>query len=298
MKLLFQSINLETMEEYSKYWKHAAQKSSDYSTGVLLCWERALGYEIAFEEDEGLAWIRGREPFQHYLAPVGRWEHADWEDLLRARFEGDVAFQLVPEALVGIWREQLGDAAEISENRDSWEYLHSVAELAELSGNKYMRKRNRINQFAKQNPYTYIPITEEHIPRIVAFQQEWCESYQAFGNAQSIARESEGIVRNILGNWTRLPQLLGGAIEVLGEIAAYTVAEAVDDDLLMIHFEKASIAYNAAYQVINHDFLRHEGARFKTVNREEDMGDPGLRDAKMSYHPTDFVKKYTVKIRL
>jgi hypothetical protein len=66
----------------------------------------------------------------------------------------------------------------------------------------------------------------------------------------------------------------------------------------MIHFEKADLAYNAAFQVINREFLANECGRFTTVNREEDMADPGLRDAKMSYHPADFVKKYTVRINL
>jgi hypothetical protein len=92
--------------------------------------------------------------------------------------------------------------------------------------------------------------------------------------------------------------MTGGAIEVLGDIVAYTVAENVGDEQLMIHFEKASLEFSAAYQVINHEFLLHEGKGFKTVNREEDMDDPGLRDAKMSYHPIDFVKKYTVSVKL
>ncbi len=91
--------------------------------------------------------------------------------------------------------------------------------------------------------------------------------------------------------------MIGGAIEVMGHIVAYTIAEIVGDTL-MIHFEKASLEYNAAYQVINHEFLVHEGAPYKCVNREEDMDDPGLRDAKMSYHPCGFVKKYTVRINL
>jgi hypothetical protein len=298
VRLLFKSVNLDTTIPYIKLWKKTPQKSSDYSSGVLLCWERAMGYQFAFEEDEGLVWIRGNVPQEHYLAPVGVWDRPDWGDLIRARFNKTVTFQLVPEKLVDIWKEQLGDSVTSEENRASWEYLHNAQDLTELSGNKYVKKRNRINQFVKQNPYNYIPITEELLPRIVEFQKKWCESYRVFNESGSIEMESEGIIRSILGNWSKLPYMKGGAIEVFGDIVAYTIAEDVEGELLMIHFEKASLEFNAAYQVINHEFLLHEGLGFKMVNREEDMADPGLRDAKMSYHPIDFIKKYTVTIRL
>lgn len=306
MRLLYKSVNLETMKPYMDLWAKTAQKSSDYSSGVLLCWERALNYQFAFEEDEELVWIRGLYPDQmlppgeapeHHLAPVGRWEQDDWEEIIGARFGDTCEFQLVPEQLANIWSAQMPGAVELIENRASWEYLHHAADLAKLSGKEYVKKRNRINQFVKQNPYEYLPITEELLPRIVLFQKAWADSYRIFNDSGSIERESEGIVRNILGHWSSLPQMLGGAIEVFGNIVAYTIAEAVGDQL-MIHFEKASLEYPAAFQVINHEFLLRQGEGFETVNREEDMDDPGLRDAKMSYHPYDFVKKYTVRIRL
>jgi hypothetical protein len=296
VKLSFKSINLDTIKNYLDLWKLTPQKSSDYSSGVLLCWENALGYKMAFDEERELVWIRGQLPFEHYLAPVGKWDHDDWRDIIRERFGTEAEFQLVPEFLLDIWREQFGGSLDAAENRASWEYLHMVDDLAELSGKNYVRKRNRIHQFVKQYPYVYVPISTENVPDIIQFQREWQESYRVFDDSGSIEMESGGIISNILGLWEELPQMMGGAIEVFGRIAAYTIAEAVDPELIMIHFEKASLEYSAAYQVINHEFLTHQGRGFKVVNREEDMADPGLRDAKMSYHPFDFVKKYTVKI--
>ena len=298
MRLLFKTINLNTIEDYKQYWKLTPQKSSDYSTGVLLCWERALGYQLAFEETEDLVWIRGRVPDDHYLAPVGNWNHSDWEEIILARFGSRVQFRLVPEKLLDIWKDQFGASLTVTEARGSWEYLHHVEELAHLVGNKYVKKRNRINQFMKQNPFTYFEITPAELPRLIEFQNEWCDSYRVFGDSASIENESDGIIRSILGKWEQLPQLLGGGIEVMGRVVAYTVAEIADESTIMIHFEKASLEYNAAYQVINHEFLNHGGAGYEIVNREEDMDDPGLRDAKLSYHPFDFIKKYTVDIDL
>ena len=299
MRLLFKCVNLDTMPLYLELWKKTPQKSSDYSSGVLMCWEGAMGYELAFDSAEELAWIKGSYPEEHYLAPVGDWGAIhDWEGIIRARFGNTAMFQLVQEPLADIWRSQMGGAVTVAENRAGWEYLHKVSELADLSGNKYMRKRNRVNQFKKMNPFEYIPITPALIPAIAEFQREWCESYREFSGYESIKHESEGILRNILGNWELMPQLLGGAIETMGRIVAYTIAEDAGDGIVMIHFEKALLSYNAAYQVINREFMSHVNKRFNIVNREEDMGDPGLHDAKMSYHPYDFVKKYTVTIDL
>lgn len=297
MNFIFKKVNIDTIAEYAPRFDLAKQKSSDYTTGVLLCWADAFGYQFAFDDFEELVWIKGTKPEEHWLAPMGNWNIEGWDEVIGARFGSRAAFRLVPEKLVEIWQKQMPDAVSVEEDRDSWEYLHKFSELKELPGKKYMKKRNRIHHFMNETPYDYIPITPEVIPRIVDFQREWCESYRIFSGFESIANESEGIIREILGQWEQLPQLRGGAIEVMGKIAAYTIAEVVGDTL-MIHFEKGSLEYNAAFQVINHEFLANIEGDFKFVNREEDMGIPGLRDAKMSYHPLGFIKKYNVKIDL
>ena len=296
MNLNFQPMTLDMKDPYLALWDKTRQKSSDYSFCVLWCWERDRRYELAFDEGDDLCWIRENNTAPHDLAPIGKWNYPDWPDILRARFKGDVSFELVPEKLVEVWKEQFGDHIEVFENRASWEYLYKVSDLANLKGNKYMRKRNRVNQFSKQVPYTYRVVDEEMLPLIGEFQKKWCSDHHCFSIA-GLDAENIGIQR-ILQDWNRLPSLFGGVLESRGKIIAYTIAEDVGKGTLMIHFEKACLEYNAAYQVINRDFLFHSAQEYKIVNREEDMDDPGLRDAKMSYHPCDFIKKYDVKIRL
>ena len=43
-------------------------------------------------------------------------------------------------------------------------------------------------------------------------------------------------------------------------------------------------------------FLERVENRYQIVNREQDLGDEGLRKSKLSYQPIDFMKKYTVTI--
>ena len=67
--------------------------------------------------------------------------------------------------------------------------------------------------------------------------------------------------------------------------------------MLVIHFEKGNPDYKGVYQTINQMFLETLSGRYPTVNREQDLDDPGLRKAKLSYHPIGFQKKFKVKYK-
>ena len=88
----------------------------------------------------------------------------------------------------------------------------------------------------------------------------------------------------------------GGLLRVQGRVVAFTVGD-LQGDTLHIHIEKADREVPGAYEMINKAFAadmttRHPQLRF--INREDDAGDPGLRQAKLSYHPLELLKKYNV----
>ena len=60
-------------------------------------------------------------------------------------------------------------------------------------------------------------------------------------------------------------------------------------------FEKALISYPGAYAVINQQFAQHTFTDLAYINRENDMGVEGLRQAKMSYHPYVLAEKYAAE---
>jgi hypothetical protein len=95
-------------------------------------------------------------------------------------------------------------------------------------------------------------------------------------------------------NWDKLVDLTGGAILVDNMIVAYTVAEKYSPDTVLIHYEKGCPDYKGVYQAINQMFLAHLTEAFKWVNREQDLGEEGLRKAKLSYNPVEFLRKYRV----
>ena len=84
---------------------------------------------------------------------------------------------------------------------------------------------------------------------------------------------------------------MGGVLMVDSQVVAFTVAEPLQPDTLVIHFEKGMGSYKGVYQAINHEFLAAQSGS-ALVNREQDVGNEGLRRAKLSYNPVGFLKKY------
>ena len=99
----------------------------------------------------------------------------------------------------------------------------------------------------------------------------------------------------MLQAWEDLTGIMGAVINVEDEPIAFTVAEALKEDMLLVHFEKGLPEFTGIYQAINQMFLDHSNG-FSLVNREQDLGDEGLRKSKLSYHPSGYIRKYRVRI--
>jgi hypothetical protein len=132
------------------------------------------------------------------------------------------------------------------------------------------------------------------IDQAMAMQEDWCAWRDCESN-DTLASENKSIAR-VLDAWDRLDGITGGALQVDEVMAAYTIAEKLPDDTLVIHFEKGCPDFKGSYQAINQMFLANAPEGPTQVNREQDIGDEGLRKAKLSYHPVAFLKKYKIAI--
>ena len=288
---------MEDLELFSGYWLQTEQKNSGYCFPVLWGWAQDYECSMASDKELELLWIKQTTPLSVNLAPLGNWKQENWSSIISERYGNKVDFHYVPEKMLNIWQSQFGDSIEVEEFRGGWDYLYDIKKLATLSGNAYMKKRNRVNQFRRTYKYTYEDITEEITSQVLDFQYSWCQANHCY-DVIGLERECRAI-RRILENWNSLPNLCGGVIRVNDNIAAYTIGE-LSGETLFVHFEKASLEYNSGYQIINRDFLAKtlkKHPNLKIANREEDLNDPGLREAKMSYLPIDFGKEYHVKIK-
>ena len=107
-------------------------------------------------------------------------------------------------------------------------------------------------------------------------------------------RAEASAVEEVLANADALG-VTGGCIEVDGQVEAFTLGELLNPETVVIHIEKANAAFHGLYQVINQQFLEQSWPNIEYVNREQDLGVPGLRKAKESYLPHHMVEKFVVR---
>lgn len=282
-------VTLDLIDDYEVFRQRAPRRSADYTFTNLWGWAGYYGLSLAFRGD--LVWIHQSSPEPKYWAPVGDWNAADWES--HPEIRAGVTLHRAPDELVQLLAARLKGRVRAEESREQWEYLYSREELATLSGNKFHKKKNHVNGFRKMYGEDYRVLDSAANPRgiedVLELQEVWCH-WRDCENNFSLQAENDVIFR-VAGNWSRLRHLRGGALYVEEKMAAFAIGEALDSETLVVHFEKGQSEYRGAYQAINNAFVVHAGEGFSVINREQDLGEEGLRQAKETYNPIGFLKK-------
>ncbi len=290
--LQFEPITLDKQSRYLKYFSLCPQKTSDYSFINLWGWAEEYGLNWAWEND--LVWFQQTRPEVLYWAPVGAWQEIDWIERFKRLGIERGTFIRVSERLVQSWQSELSDRIRVEPTRGQWDYLYKISDLVNLKGNRFHKKKNLLNQFHKNYNHTYLPLGPDSVEMALGMQTDWC-TWRDCESVENLSAENRVIAR-ILKSWGHLDGLLGGALMIDGKMIAYTVAEQLTGDMLLIHFEKADSGFKGSYQAVNQIFLSRSPTGVIWVNREQDLDDEGLRKAKLSYYPEDFLRKSKVEI--
>ncbi len=302
--LKFEDITLEKQEKYLEYLSMTEEKSADYTFINLFGLKDIYSLQWAFTDD--LVWIKQSSPYTILWAPVGNWERIDDISKLFCGSEMKTIIR-IPKTLALKLDERSNIS--ITEMRDEWEYVYDKQELIDLKGNRFHKKKNLYNQFNKLYNAEYHNIDSSWIDKLREFEKKWYEN--EIQNMPTHEQEEENfdtkkiashevraeadmtMINTIFDNWDNIISIRGGVITVDDRIAAYSVACATLGDSLVVHTERADREFKGAYQAINKSFLMNDNTECQFVNREQDVGDLGLRKAKMSYNPVKFVEKYS-----
>ena len=181
---------------------------------------------------------------------------------------------------------------EIEYVRDDADYVYESERLISLSGKKLHGKRNHINKFKAVNEdWAYETMSADNLEECFQMALKW---RNINGCEEDMEKNSEMCVTlNSLRLFEEL-HLKGGILRVNGEIVAFTIGEELTEDMFVVHIEKAYSDVQGAYTMINQQFVEHECSGYRYINREEDTGADGLRQAKLSYQPAFLVEKGNV----
>lgn len=178
---------------------------------------------------------------------------------------------------------------QIEYDRDSADYLYRQESLATLAGKKLHAKRNHINRFLENYPdYQYERINGKNWKECLELEEAWARENNP---EHDVDKENEKAVIAYALEHRKMFGMIGGLIRAEGKVVAFTLGERLTEDTFDVHFEKAYADVQGAYAMINREFVRRELSDYTYINREEDMGIPGLRQAKLSYQPDSLVEK-------
>jgi hypothetical protein len=290
----FKDLTLEDKPLCDQLFTHFPPQISEFTFTNLFIWRHAYQIKISRLKNF-LCLLSDREKSPFFFPPIGEGDVIKCYQGLLQYLGGKTTHPKIvriPESAVQQmdWKTS-GMKAEL--DRNQCDYVYLTQDLIELKGRKYHRKRNHIKQFQEKYSYQYIPLTPEWILQCLQLETGWCDLRHCEASP-GLLNESVAIKEA----FTHFEELgvKGGAILIKGKVEAFTLGDPLNPETVVIHIEKANPAYEGLYPTINQAFLEYQWSGYIYVNREQDLGEEGLRKAKESYFPHHLVNKYVVTL--
>lgn len=292
----FKKITIADFAKIKPFLYAQPSRICDFTSLGLYMWVDYFGYEYAIENE--ILYLRETKNASNlikYMLPVAFFgDVTECVDILYkqavANFENQIVLNCVPEESLDALASRFKLKADFT--RDWSDYVYNAVDLACLQGKKFAKKRNLIHQFLSLYEYELKPVVSEIIPELLDFLAYW----QNDSHVDDLEQYENLQTADVLNKFECF-DLLGYAIYINNAVAGFSLCE-LKKNTMFVHIEKADRQFKGIYQVLNQLTISEalKDHSFDYVNREEDVGDEGLRKAKLSYYPSEILKKYEVTI--
>ena len=287
----FEKLDITKKAAYDDYLLNCGLRGCEYNFSNLFLWGRQ---RAAFLGDN-LVFFSQFNQRSVYLFPVCR---GDVKQTIDAIIH-DAKTRDIPCRLTSLTHDDCDlleslypDQFRFHHDRNSFDYLYNIADLATLKGKKFQKKRNHLNKFKQLHPdHYFVPLTDENTPQVEDMIQRWYQQKLEANPDGDFYMEQVAICR-ALRHREEL-EMEGLVLMDADEILAMTLGSHLADNTFDVQFEKAidETAYVAmcsgfaAYLMKKHPDLRY-------LNREDDLGIEGLRKSKLAYNPVMLIEKH------
>jgi hypothetical protein len=309
--VVYRKISFKDQGWINEALKYGDLRGCEYCFSNLFLWGGLFGTDVTQIEGCLCTMDTKTEKAAVHLFPVGANPEKAVRILLaddRERGKASI-FRGLAETEKGWMESVFPGVFSYQETRSSWDYLYPVEALKNLAGRKYHGKRNHIARFLEGGDWSYEPIRAVSAPGQLQaadvsssgslrgnlgecrdMYQDWLvENY----NRLKPSIEQEKAVVNGCFAYFRELGLEGGILKQNGETVGFCIGKPLNSDTYVVHVEKAYTHVQGAYPMLNQQFVIHNMDGYRYVNREDDMGEEGLRKAKLSYYPEPLLKKYS-----
>ncbi len=296
--LELQEITISKKDELNQYLRRRCSQNSEFTFTNLFMWRKSYDIRYLILDDMLCLMPKHGDGPRSATFPIGfvgeDGSERDIKDVVNTLIEEcknygcQPLLRLYDERALNKLIETFPGKFLITEDVNSFDYVYRTEDLINLTGKKYHAKKNHINKFKSLYSWEYQSISKDNLDECLALFEKWEE--QKGENTYGLDEEKEA-VQELFRHWEDL-DVRGGCIRVDGKMIAFSVGEPLCGKTAVIHLEHADTEYQGSFAIMNQQFLEHEWSDFEFVNREEDMGIPGMRRVKESYRPAYMVKKY------
>lgn len=293
---MFKDIEIDCKNILDKYFDLVDYEACEYCFTTLYMWKDLYNTKYYVEDD--FAIVAGEYENKGFIIlPLAKKENMNKAfDFIIKNFEKEhkqIHLKAINKEVVEYLQSVYEDRFEYIEERNNFDYIYDGESLRTLAGRKNQKKRNHLNSFVKEygDRVEYKKLEEADFDECINLLKEWSKDKE-----ESIELDSEfKAIKRIFKNYEKLKDTLKiSGIYIDSKLEAFSIGEMLNDNMAVIHVEKANADIRGLYPYINQQFLLNEFSDVEFVNREEDLGIEGLRKAKLSYHPVKFAEKYTV----
>ena len=285
----FTQVTLESKPLFDKHYKKYPPIHSDNVFATMVAWNEYAHYEYVFFDDTLILKVTV-DGIVQFRPPIGKFNKETFDMLMKlAKKDGsEYPISLITDD-VKEWIGKNYNSISFAALPEYADYVYRCKDLASLEGSDYRKIRNRLNKFVKNFKYETETISEGNISEVKQFLKRWC-IWRECADDPLLDYERKAVIFST--DYFIELELSGIAVRVNGRIEAISIFEQMNQSTVVVHFEKGSSEYDGIYKLINKETAKIVENHAQFINRESDMGNQGLRQAKESYHPYSMIKVF------
>lgn len=283
---------------YRPFFDNQRYELCAYSLPSIIAWTNTeyVPYGAAYKDTFVVAAeFENLKQNRHLLLPITPERMVPPEELVAvAREAGHTQYWFVPQSYVDHFGDDvLRHHFEVVFQAAYDDYVYRVDDLAELKGNRYSKKRNLINQFVRDyvnaGKVAIEPIRPANVEECLVFLEEWCLERDCDSDEQvDLSCEKQAAINTLLH--FDAYDIKGILLRIDGKVSAFGISAPLTRDMATLQYEKAFGSIKGLYQYFDNACAQMLFNGYTYLNKESDMGIPGLAKAKKSYHPIKMVR--------
>ena len=296
--LYFRNIELKDKTLIDNFLLHNPTRKLNYCFEVLYLWREACNFQICFHNNFLLIKTFTNASI-NFLYPLGEGDICEViENMILYSETNNSPFRLfqISTSNKKTLERYFPERFDFELSRNESEYIYNTGKLIDLHGKKFQHKRNHINYFEQHYEWAFEPFSSSNLSECYDFNRKWFDNQRVHNDFNNMLKAESLAIEKAFNEWDSL-NLNGALLRANDEIAAYSIGCRLSEDTYLILFEKSIHEIRGASQQINRLFAKEYASRYAYVNRAEDSGDEGLRQAKLSYFPDKLDDLYFAKLK-